>query len=282
MILFLFTAFGFDVSDVPNVDTPQVEDVETFHSAYRSTRRRSFTYKQIKPFPIIKDKEWDGHFSAKSFLNSSDKIELSKIKKSIKNVIAALPAEHLDVLEDLEIRNRKHNSRGMGNSKKIILNTVTIDNQKELMAVLIHEMGHVVDLGLFKGKSKRSSVFKDGKRSVKADDKSLEFYKISWYNEKTKKRDSKSSDFVSGYAKYDPFEDFAETYLFYRLHGEKFRKLAETSSKLKRKYNFMKKMVFDNEEFQTTKTLTNVETMKNLIFDATLLDFSNRDLIVMN
>jgi len=151
----------------------------------------------------------------------------------------------------------------------MIFHVDSIETSNELISVFIHEMGHIVDLGVLQGKKGRVSKFRDGNKAILADDKSLLFYKISWKDGKTRLPHATQKDFISGYAMYSPFEDFAEAYIFYRLHGEKFRQIAKESPALKRKYSFFKKNVFDGEEFQTDKPKE--KFVHGVLWDATLL-----------
>ncbi len=224
---------------------------------------------------------WEGHFSANSFRSPSERLELKRVKRTLEKTILALPANHVERLESLEVRNKSHISRGMANSKKMILHTGTIENQKELSAVFIHEMGHIVDFGYFRGKSSSGrSLFMDRKKFIFNDDLSLKFYQISWLREKMVKKTVARQDFVSGYAKSDCFEDFAESYLFYRIHGEKFRALMVNSEKLRQKYFFMKKFVFDGKEFQKEKEV--IDFLGELTWDVTLLTYSKENLMAVS
>jgi hypothetical protein len=211
---------------------------------------------------------WTGHFAATNFKQTqTDRLRLSFAKKEIRETILALPKWHTDALNTLEIRNESNVSRGLSSAKKIILHTNSIESSDELKSVFIHEMGHIVDLGAITGKRGNRTNFKDGNTPVLSDDLSVKFYEISWKNTTNTKQNSKRTDFVSGYAQTDCFEDFAESYLFYRLHGENFRAAAQNSSLLQNKYNFLKQYVFGNTEFGLEKINVAIEP----IFDATLL-----------
>ncbi len=214
---------------------------------------------------------WKGHFSAKNYETSGDKLELESIKKGLRSSILKLPRSHTQALKSLEIRNQKHESRGLANSKKIIIHTASVGDEQELQSVFIHELGHVVDLGKMNGNSGRTTAFWDGKTPVYSDDVSLKFYSISWNSASERKDAMKRSDFISGYAMTNCFEDFAESYVFYRLHGEKFRTIAEESPALKAKYDFMKTYVFGGMEYQKQKKETSF--VHSLIWDATLVKF---------
>ena len=264
--------------------TPQVEikNPAKFHQTSPKIYLRSFRQNRWgKSREILakrNSKPWDGHFSAKNFRqNKADKLYLKQIKEDLKTSIVALPKWHTQALQDLEVRKDKNVSRGLSSSKKMILHTDSIQNSRELIAVFIHEMGHITDLGALKGRRGHKTNFYDGQTPILNDDLSFIFYKISWQNSYTKKKSAQRRDFVSGYAMSDCFEDFAETYLFYKLHGEKFRGILHNSPDLKRKYEFMKKYVFNGQEFQLNK-FPNPNFNYQKVFDTTLLSFNEKDL----
>jgi hypothetical protein len=76
------------------------------------------------------------------------------------------------------------------------------------------------------------------------------------------------------------FEDFAESYLFYRFHGEIFREIALKSKALTQKYLFMKEFVFDGQEFQINKQSNTF--VQGVLFDATLLPIDTPRLMARN
>lgn len=219
-----------------------------------------------KPAP----QSWQGYFSAKRFNDTpEDKKKLLTVRQNLQKSFASLFPKHLDVLNQLEVNNVTHKSRGLAGSHKIILNIGTIDTNDEMISVFTHEMGHVVDLGYFQGSTGAPTAFVDRKKAVLSDDPSVQFYQISWMNNDTKKQGVTREDFVSGYSMSNPFEDFAESFAFYRYHGEKFRALATRSPLLKKKYAFLKYNVFDGTEFQT-ETVYDF-TYRNNAWDITLL-----------
>ena len=139
--------------------------------------------------------------------------------------------------------------------------------------MLVHELGHITDLGHFRGTTAEASGFHDGSYSIPLDDPSAEFYQISWRDETKQKFTAQRADFVSGYAMSDPFEDFAESFNFYILHGADFRALATESSALQKKYDFLKAEVFAGTEFESERA---VRAGKR-VWDTTLLDFDRSE-----
>lgn len=59
----------------------------------------------------------------------------------------------------------------------------------------------------------------------------------------------KMGDFVSGYALSNKYEDFAESFSFYVFHNDTFQERASKNTSLRKKYDFFKTYVFDQEEF---------------------------------
>jgi len=172
-------------------------------------------------------------------------------KDELMQVMGKLPTAHISSLKNLILDNNPEANRGLGGKSLIILRGVDMDKPEEA-AVLIHEIGHNVDLGYLNGPDQSSaSEFKDGRTLVYEGDPSLDFYRISWANEKARAKTAVNFDFVSGYAMTDPFEDFAETYAYYVLHNRDFQSKAQTSESLAKKYDYMKNEIFGGRVFNT-------------------------------
>jgi len=193
-------------------------------------------------------------------------------KNEITSVLAKLPPEHISTVRNLILDYNPKAHRGLGGKSLIILRAIDMDKE-ELFGVLIHEIGHSTDLGYLKEvKRNKISEFKDNKKPIYTTDPSLKFYRISWKNEKTLKKDSDNLDFVSGYGLSDPFEDFAECYVYYVLHNKDFKSKTQTSQQLLKKYNFMKEVVFDGQEFDTGNYLT--KGLKKRPWDITVIPYN--------
>ena len=177
------------------------------------------------------------------------KASLDHCAALVYGTLKVMPKEVLVNLKDLTFYFTDSGRRGLGGGSTIILRCQNVTDE-ELVSVLVHELGHIMDTGVLKGNFWTiESDFHDGIFPVYQDDLSLDFYKISWKNEKSIKKDATDLDFVSGYAKSDPFEDFAETYNYYLLHGDSFRLMAEHNQAISDKYDFMKKNVFNGKDF---------------------------------
>jgi hypothetical protein len=204
--------------------------------------------------------------------SQSDTRSLNHCKSLVYRTLVSVPKTHGNYLEHLTLY-FADGRRGLGGGSTIILRCSNVSDA-ELASVMVHEIGHVVDTGLKTGTSKSGkSEFTDGNLPVYKDDISLRFYRISWKNESTLKDFSQNTDFVTGYAKSDPFEDFSETYNFYLLHGGQFREMTKTNNNLNRKYLFMKYFIFAGKEYDNDPyTLVNSYDRP---YDATLLSYDS-------
>lgn len=162
-------------------------------------------------------------------------------------------------------------ARGLGGNGSIYLkcNDMTDD---VLTSVFVHEMGHIVDTGLYEGKAAAGlSVYNDSRAAVFKNDPSINFYSISWKDTSHVVSGSTAFDFVTQYARSNPFEDFAESYNFYLLHGSQFKFMAKTNARLARKYTYLRDNVFSGKEYINNNIKLNA---KKRSYDATVLPFS--------
>ena len=250
-----------------SITEPQVEDTQSTIQNLETYYEKRFSSIGVNLLPGTEHRE-----------DSSPTPESMRVCNDIiYSAMAALPAEHTEKLRDLTLFYTEDGRRGLGGNGEIIVRCDNVDNY-ELAAVFVHEMGHITDGSYLKGtKNGEFSGFYDFEVPVTKDDASSLFYKISWKSETEKRSNSKELDFVSQYAATDPFEDFAETYTFYRLHGAEFRKLAKSNYLLDRKYRFMKKYVFANAEFGLTDTAQVSVGQRN--YDSTVIPFDLEEFI---
>jgi hypothetical protein len=131
-------------------------------------------------------------------------------------------------------------SRGAATWTTIRMNTAPLESFREYRQVLTHELWHIVDLcGLQATNARKDSNFTEfGREVFGIDDPSFDFYRISRESERVRKPWSRSTDFISGYAAKNPFEDFAEAHNAYLNHQRKFADLASSNTMLQQKYNF--------------------------------------------
>ncbi len=160
----------------------------------------------------------------------------------------------------LDLFEKKEDRRGQMAKKHIKLYWYTKNKDNEYLAVFIHEFAHYIDIYFF-----QKQVFVD------ISDK---FYKISWNSTKVKKKGQKISDFVSGYAMTNKYEDFAETFTYYVLHNKDFLEKTKKSHFLKQKYDFFSDYLFKNKEFFAKDF--SVEKAKDYYWDITKIPFNKK------
>ncbi len=122
--------------------------------------------------------------------------------------------------------------------KKITLSS-TILKEGEFVQLLLHEIGHYVDIYMLMNTAKHN-------------DPSSLFYNISWQNKNTKKPNETIGSFISGYAATNQYEDFAESFTFYMFHNREFSDRALKNESLRQKYLFFAENVFTQGEFSDT------------------------------
>lgn len=168
------------------------------------------------------------------------------------SVLRWMPSLCRNQLKHLIVRYEPKAERGQATATAILLRGGMAKN--ETAAVLIHECGHVIDLGAYQGTmSSGESRFPDGDTPTYNDDPSVEFYKISWQNSLMKKSSAGKSDFVSGYAMEDPWEDIGESIVYFALHKEEFAQRAKTNEALAQKLAWVEAYVF-GPSFKTAES----------------------------
>lgn len=189
-------------------------------------------------------------------------------------VIKLLPQNCQDSLRHFYVKSI--NGRALGGKSTIIINgdaftKSTPEADQEFRALFVHEMGHVLDLGCFQGSPySGNTTYLDGEEMMYADDPSVQFYRISWLASNNQREGVTSEDFVSGYASWDMFEDFGESFAYYVLHRSEFAKRAQQNTALAAKYNW----------FQTylpnlpTVAVSNYEWNGVIPWDITKLDYT--------
>jgi hypothetical protein len=185
------------------------------------------------------------HKAAKSLLPAVDQEDIIPRQRIIAdNVLRSLPSYCRDYLDNFYVNYDKNAAnRGLGGEDTIIVIGNVPD--REFRALIVHECGHVTDLGGLRGTTNSGKTsFYDGNTPMYANDPSVAFYSISWITPQISQPGTQEEDFVSGYASSDPFEDFAETFAYYALQKEAFQKLAAKNKVLKAKYDFMEQVVF--------------------------------------
>jgi len=106
-----------------------------------------------------------------------------------------------------------------------------IANLPEVSKVLVHEIGHMIDIYVLKA-------------SLRKTDPSEDFYGISWEDTSTIRAWVAQSSFISGYASTNQYEDFAESFAMYIFHNNEFLRRAKQDDILQQKYNFLQSRIF--------------------------------------
>lgn len=162
--------------------------------------------------------------------------------------LQSLPAACRGVLENVYVQFDRPHQRGLASGRAIILyagfDLSDPAERDEARALFVHEFGHITDIGCIQGRSPVPSAFVDGLDPVPSDDPSVSFYSISWESSTKRRSDSRSTDFASGYAASDPFEDFAETYAYFALQEPAFAARAAENPVIAQKYAWMKAYAF--------------------------------------
>lgn len=168
-------------------------------------------------------------------------------KELFNEVLYALPTECRNTLQYLYVKYEKQEHRGLA-GKSIMILDGTVKSAAELRALFVHESGHNWDLGCLKGTSDAGkSAFSDGDEAVYKNDPSINFYRISWITSSVQRSNTNPEDFVSGYASYDVYEDFAESFAYFILHNEEFAARATTNDALAKKYIYIRDTLFGGQ-----------------------------------
>ncbi len=123
-------------------------------------------------------------------------------------------------------------------SNEMVTLSGKIQSLTEVGKVLVHELGHMVDIYFLTS-------------SGLSPDPSKSFYTISWSEPSVIKANMSSTAFVSGYAATNQYEDFAESFAMYVFHNSAFKARASKQPYLQKKYDFLHEKVF-GEYFQNT------------------------------
>ncbi len=226
-----------EANNLPLLIRPQKRDPEITYKAIQVVEQRTSAKETLSPTSDVR---------RPNLLPVVDQEDILAHHRILANeVLRALPSQCVNSLKNFYVRYDNPKRRGLAGKTTIILDGTVPD--EEFIALLIHEFGHITDLGCIEGNTRAvASAFKDGSEKIYMNDASVSFYSISWINAKEKQPTAESDDFVSGYAKWDPFEDFAETFAYYILQNDSFRQRARENPVLAAKYRWMDRNVFKN------------------------------------
>ena len=257
------------------ISETQTSTIKPEHTeTYTITSKPTPTPSTVRSAPTSPLKQISAHgvkVSSNSELLRPSVSQINKCARTVLKTLKSLPKEHVSNLKTLILTFDTAARRGLGGGDKIILRCTNVTDT-ELSQVLIHEMGHIVDSSYLTGNSSSYDLdFKDGQSNISSNDPSLDFYKISFTSESELISEYNETDFVSGYASSDPFEDFAETYNFYVSHPDLFLNFAKSNLLIQQKYNFMRDNVFSGKEFTKNNRTFNTSTAEIRDYDSTLL-----------
>ena len=157
--------------------------------------------------------------------------------------LRTLPASCRDHLQTFIVRYDHPDRRGLGGKTTIIVDGSVPDS--EFVALITHECGHVIHGNLTGNARSGDSAFRDGNDVFFADGAAVSFFALSWENERTLRAGQTDKDFVSGYAKSDAFEDFAETFAAFLLHRHALEQQAAQSATVAAKLAWMRSQFGD-------------------------------------
>jgi hypothetical protein len=276
------------VVSAPSSTKPTVEPAQTYERTHRPLKKRppvapvtpsakpapvqsaSLFVPPVPPaLPVYNDQHYAQKLDEMGVLNSPTYVNDDTHCKSLAyRTIDALPAAHTSTLYELRLSFDPNIRRGLSNSHMMTMRCVNV-NDPVFTAVMVHEVGHLVDTGLLSGTPHAGrSPFHDFGKPIYNNDPSLAFYNISWKDNTTLHKETSYRDFLSSYGRTDPFEDFSEAYIWYVLQSENFRRLAENTPALQAKYDFMRDRVFEGKEFSGKYTY--FDHYKR-VYDSTLL-----------
>jgi hypothetical protein len=196
---------------------------------------------------------------------------LAHCEDVIARTFSVLPKAHVDAVEYLTLSFDPTLRRGLAGGHTMILRCVNISDE-ELVAVTVHELGHIVDTGYLQGSiDGEKTTFDDRGKLVYSDDPSFQFYSISW--EDSRSFTGSSTDVISGYSQELVFEEFAESYAAYILHGNLFHFYGARNEALNAKYQFLKDEVFEGKEYDLPEKLPRILESEQRDYDITRRDF---------
>mgnify|MGYP001942637078 CR=1 FL=1 len=153
--------------------------------------------------------------------------------------------------------------RGKMKKRSVNLYWYAQNKKAEYFSVAVHELAHFLDIYFLEKK-----VYQDFSDA---------FYEISWKNTKVIIPWQTQSDFVSGYAMTNKYEDFAESFTYYILHNDDFLRKTLSSKQLSEKYDFFSDFLLKNKFTHTDFSIDN--TVQDYYRDITKIDIDIEKLL---
>ncbi len=236
------TMLSMDIADMAEMEDPE-------HAAFENVAKRRIQRMRNQPLRQVVAKAHTlpaaGVVPQQRMVVSIENANAKEKHKIIANeVLLALPAKCRDTMQHFTVMNTKQKHRGLAGKSVMILDGTVPDD--EFRSLFVHESGHNWDLGCLTGtQDAGKSSFSDGDEPIYKDDPSLSFYQISWITSSVQRSNSYPEDFVSGYASYDIFEDFAESFAYFVLQNEVFAERAQNNKAIAAKYIWFRDVLFD-------------------------------------
>ncbi len=173
-----------------------------------------------------------------SYIPSVFRSQVKTYEEQSRDFLSSDSFEHRIEKIKVELYQKMFDTRGKMKNKTIKMYGVTDLPPAEYLSVFAHEFAHYVDIYSFD-----AGAFGD---------ESEDFYDISWESTSIVKPGQIQSNFVSGYAMTNKYEDFAESFTYYTLHNDDFWKKSQGNSILKQKYDFFAQTLYSQWEFIDT------------------------------
>ncbi len=240
-------------------------------SSLKSTISQNQTSSWFTSAPIIPSEVWNLANNKEEAIVSLEKKETKEVSSFSIRVVGKLNEIGetckwmvLTILEspiikkllvslDVELNSERGDPRGKMDSRGVSIFS-NLPTPSEFLWVLIHEFGHVVDINRLVATTFTSDV-------------SEEFYAISFDIHGEKKKGLGIDDFVSWYALTNRYEDFAESFAFYILHNQEFKRRSIKNTTLEKKYRFFADRIFSDWRFQGTTFET--DSISEYVWDVT-------------
>jgi len=213
-------------------------------TALRARKNRSPLIAQVSP-SVKQAVKSDTHVAAPlPLLPVVDQPDIRMADRIIANeMFRMMPSPCIAALKSFYVRYEPDAPRGLAGKENIIVRGGL--PEEEFRALLVHEFGHVMDLGCFQGTPDAGeTAFKDGGEMMYRNDPSIAFYEISWTASNVQKSGVKPEDFVTGYAAWDVFEDFSESLAYYVFQRSAFVERAKSNAAIAAKLRWFETYAF--------------------------------------
>lgn len=135
-------------------------------------------------------------------------------------------------------------TRGKAWHRNILINTYEMRDRLELLEIITHEIGHVMDLWAIEGSHEHISkdYVEFDTPSFAIDDRSIRYYAISRESKARKRAFTRDANLVSLYGATNMFEDYAEFFNAWINHHAPLIELAKNDDIIRKKYFLFKEL----------------------------------------